>query len=107
MKKRIPKITSPKKVQINGPIVGRISGLKFIGLDMAKEGERDKSYAYFVNSVKNGIVIEGCTPILDELESLSPWAKHDVDAILKRPSKDTQDKINGILFASTKNGDLK
>lgn len=26
MKKRIPKRTSPVKVQINGPIVGRISG---------------------------------------------------------------------------------
>ena len=99
MKKRIPKRTSPVKVQINGPIAGRISGL-----DMAKQGERDKCYAYFE---KNGIVIEGCMPILDELESLSPWAKHDVNAILKRPSKDTQDKINGILFASTKNGDLK
>ena len=52
MKKRIPKRTSPRKVQINGPIVARISGLKFVGIDMAKEGERDKSYAYFVNSVK-------------------------------------------------------
>lgn len=41
MKKHIPKRTSPAKVQINGPIVGRISGLKFIGLDRAKEGDRD------------------------------------------------------------------
>lgn len=50
MKKRILKRTSQKKVNINGPIVGRINGIKFIGLDMAKEGERDKSYTYFVNS---------------------------------------------------------
>ena len=72
MKRRIPKRTSPARVQINGTIVGRISGLKFIGLDRGKDGERDKCYANFVRFTKNGIVIEGSKPIIDELESLSP-----------------------------------
>lgn len=88
MKKRITKRTSMKKVNINGPIAARINGIKLIGLDMAKKGERDKCYASFVRFIKNGIVIEGSKPIMDELESLSPWSKHDAEAILKRPSKD-------------------
>lgn len=75
---------------------------KIIGLDRAKEGERDKCYASFVRFIKKGIVLEGSVPIIDELESLSPWSKHDAEAILKRPSKDIQDKIGSILFTSTK-----
>lgn len=102
MKKRIPKRTSPAKVKFNGPIVGRISGLKIIGFDRAKESERDKCYATLVKFIKNGIVIEGSMPIMDELESLNSWFKHDAEAILKRQSKDIQDEIGSILFTSTK-----